>query len=32
MLEVNEQRFNGAEILDLYRAESYPLGRAVSAS
>jgi hypothetical protein len=31
MLEVNEQRFNGAEILDLYRAESYPLGRAVTA-
>ncbi|KFL28442.1 hypothetical protein JP75_24600 [Devosia riboflavina] len=27
MLEVNEQRFNGGEILELYQAESYPLGR-----
>ncbi|UXN68282.1 hypothetical protein N8A98_13475 [Devosia neptuniae] len=27
-LEVDEQRFDGAQILDLYSAETYPLVRA----
>lgn len=27
MLEVNEERFNGDEVLELYRAENFPLER-----
>ena len=27
-LEVNERRYNGAQIVDLYNAETYPLDRA----
>ena len=31
-LEVNEKRFNGAQILDLYNAETFPLDRAEEAA
>lgn len=31
MLEVNEQRFNGTQIRDLYDARTFPLERAVAA-
>jgi hypothetical protein len=30
-LEVDEQRFNGAEVRDLYDATAFPLARAASA-